>query len=110
MDSRICHRTNSLEVSFPFGLSFALSHSVQHANYACPTFNMGKLTLIDWLIPTPFSDSSDGAIMGLPHYVSCGKQRLFDPLCIALFNWVVRVDPFSCHPGVSIVSYNGYIN
>ena len=48
--------------------------------------------------------------MGLPHYVSCGKQRLFDPLCIALFYWVVRVDPFSCHPGVSIVSYNGYIN
>ena len=47
--------------------------------------------------------------MGLPHYVSCGKQGLFDPLCIALFYWVVRVDPFPCHSGVSIVSYDGDI-
>lgn len=76
---------------------------------------MGKsavtyITILDRLAPTPFSDPNDGANMGLPYYVSGGEQGLFDPLRNTLLYWVVRVYPFPCHPGVSIVSYYGYID
>jgi hypothetical protein len=39
--------------------------------------------------------------------VSCGKRELFDSLRDALLYRVGRVDVFSRHPGVSVVSYDG---
>lgn len=48
--------------------------------------------------------------MGFPHHVSCYEQELFDPLRDTLLDRVGRVDLFSCHPGVFMVSYDGHIN
>jgi hypothetical protein len=55
-------------------------------------------------------DSNDGANMGFPHYVSCSKQGLFDPLRVTLLYRVGRVNLFPCHPGMFMVSYDGSIN
>lgn len=55
-------------------------------------------------------DSNDGVNMGFPHYVSCGEQGLFDPLRGTILYRVGRVNRFSCHPGVFMISYDGYIN
>jgi hypothetical protein len=76
---------------------------------------MGKsviahIPVLEWLTSTPFLDSNDGVDMGLPHYVSCCEQGLFDPLRGTLLYRVGRVDIFSCHPGVFVVLNDGYIN
>ena len=78
-----------------------ISQITQHASYAHPTINMGKLSLLSLrlFLDTLALDTRNGIDLEFSHYVSRTEQKLFDPLRNPFPSWFGRVDLFPWHTG-----------